>query len=274
MKITNVIVYIIVFSIILASFIIPNKLFEKQELNFEISVYEENYFKENTINVEAEEIYLVKVLHDIESENIGVTIGYSEISESLLMPEEKVIVDDPEEKVIVADTDENSYKISNVKDGNSYKTTSMKNEIKTLEQYNILEEVNDINNSKLLIRIINKKYQKDKLQYIVNNVTLNIDDQNYQFDMEEKTGKIIRLIINKKNLNNNIDKQELLENYIKYLDLDIIDDWIYENNMMKSKKAELTVSLIESVNDGICLLSIHSNDKILGNLTEYVIAEK
>jgi len=52
-----------------------------------------------------------------------------------------------------------------------------------------------------------------------------------------------------------IDTEEILRNYIKYLDLYIIDDWKFENNnILKSEKAQLIIMLVE--NDDSYMLTI------------------
>ncbi len=249
-KITNFLIYIIVFTIIFASFIIPNKLFEIQDQSFEMAIFTENNPKSNSISVEAEDIYLVKALHDIESEKTGVIISSREM--------------------ITAVKDEN-INISNYE--NPSEIAKIKSELKKLNQCNIIKNNNGLDESKMEINIINKQYKNDKTKYIVNSIFLITNDYNCKFDIEEKTGKIIWLMVNKENINNSIEKREIIENYIKYLDLYIIDDWVYDNNTMKSKKADLSISLIENVNNGIYMLSVHSNEKISGNLIEYVDAE-
>ncbi len=260
-KITNFVIYIIVFIIIFASFIIPNKLFEMQDQSFEMAVYTENKPKGSSISVEAEDIYLVKALHDIESEKIGVIISSSEILTAV-----------KNESIGASHAVKNeSITTSNQEDSN--KITKIKSELKKLNQCNIIKNNNGLDEPEMKISIINKEYKNDKTKYIINSMFLITNDYNCKFDIEEKTGKIIWLIVNKENINNSIEKREIIENYIKYLDLYIIDDWVYENNIMKSKKAGLSISLIENVNNGIYMLSVHSNEKISGNLIECVETE-
>ena len=59
-------------------------------------------------------------------------------------------------------------------------------------------------------------------------------------------------------------KKQILEDYIKYLDLYIIGDWKFENNMLISEKAQLTASLI--IDNKSCILSIHSSQFNNNNL--------
>ena len=54
-------------------------------------------------------------------------------------------------------------------------------------------------------------------------------------------------------------------NYIKYLDLNIIDDWKFENDKLKSEKADLVIELKED--DNIFNFSINTAH----NLYEFVV---
>ena len=56
---------------------------------------------------------------------------------------------------------------------------------------------------------------------------------------------IIFVILNKEDLCEEISREEIFRNYVKYLDLYIIDDWKYENNVLVSKKANLSVGIRE-----------------------------
>lgn len=240
--ISNIILYIIVFVIILASFIIPDILLKMQKQDIQVAVYKkDNSENNNSISVEAEKIYLVKAIHDIESENTEVIISSNETSEKILTT-----------------NDDNASNIADIKE-----------EMAKLKENNIIKNFETSNNSKTLFSIVNKVCQKEKIKYTINNISLNIDNNNFKIDIEEKTGKIITIIMKKDNLNDKIEKREILESYIQYLDLYIIDDWVYENNVMKSQKANLAVTLVESVNDGVYMLSVHSNSKMSNNLIEY-----
>ena len=71
------------------------------------------------------------------------------------------------------------------------------------------------------------------------------DNQNYDVQIENKTGKILNISTRKENFNFT-DKKDLMINFVKYLDLYIINDWEYINNTLKSEKAKLTVYLVEN----------------------------
>lgn len=240
-KISNLIIYIIVFVIIIASFIIPNLLCEMQENNIQMAVYEKEN-QESNINVEAEKIYLVQAIHNIEKEDMRVMIASSDIKEKIVE--------------------------SDVKDVNEIKNKDIEKQILKLKEYNIIKNFEVTNNSKSTIRIIDKIYQKNKLEYMINTISLNVDDYKYQIEVENKTEKILSLLTQKNNLNSDISKEELMRKYIDYLDLHIIDDWFYEDSMLKSSKAGLVVNLVES--GKYYILSIHSTDKISNNI-EYVM---
>ena len=117
---------------------------------------------------------------------------------------------------------------------------------------------------------MDKIYKKNDDEYIVKNISLEGNNIKCEFDIESKSGKIISIFFDKKNLGSKQNSQKIFMNYINYLGLDIIDDWTFQNSMMKSKNAKLVVSLVQS--DNFCLLSIHSNDKLsnTGNLYNYV----
>ena len=66
MKINNIIIYIAALAIVLLSFKVPELILKSQEDNMEMSYYWEQ--KQSKIDVEAEKIYLVKVIHDIQEQ--------------------------------------------------------------------------------------------------------------------------------------------------------------------------------------------------------------
>ena len=83
-------------------------------------------------------------------------------------------------------------------------------------------------------------------------------DENYNLEIENKTGKILNISTRKENFNFT-DKKDLMINFVKYLDLYIINDWEYINNTLKSEKAKLTVYLVENENEYNLL--IHSDER-------------
>lgn len=246
-KFKNFIIYIIVCIIILASFKIPELLLEFENDNIEIAVYEREK-KKRKIDLETEEIYLVKAIHDIESESSLVEISSTQLVEE--------------------------YSIKSVNNETTNMNINMYNELLKLNEYDILKKIEINENDKIEIGLYGKKYKIDDNEYSINNVLLKLDNKDFMLEIEEKTGKILNIVIEKDYLYSEISKEEIMMNYVEYLDLDIIDDWKFEekiissekyywefvNNMLKSEKAGLVVNLVE--NEDSYILSIHSSERI------------
>lgn len=237
-KIKNIIIYSLVCVIISLSLKMPEILFEIENQRVELGIYEKEKAK-SVIDVEAEKIYLVRAIHGVESEMNSVSIS----------PNKDVVVE------AVGDEGEMTEKI--------YK------ELIKLKEYHILENFEVDENTTCKVRQVNKFYQKeDNVMIMLHNVFLGFEDNEFNLEIESKTGKILYLVFEKKNLPSN--REEIMENYIKYLDLYIIDDWKMENNMLKSEKAKLMVNLVQS--DDYCILSIHSSDRVLSRYESVDIA--
>lgn len=225
MKIKNIVIYLIVFIIILVSFMMPEVLLKIEENKMEGIVYEKKSQK-NQLYVDAENIYLVKAIHDIEKIN-AVEITSSEKIEWVLV--EKSFDEEKDEYVAL-------------------------NELKKLEDYNILKLGNIENYS---FTVINKLYHNDKEQYIINNILLMTNNRSFNFEIEAETKKILKIYLETNDIE---DREELMLNFIKYLNLYIIDDWKYEDEILKSEKAKLAVKL-ENLDDKY-VLSINSSERI------------
>lgn len=232
----KIIIYSIVCIIIVASFEIPEVLFKIENKNIKQKVYKKENLQ-STIDVETEKIYLVKAIHDIENETSTVAI----------LANEKISVVNANEEILKSENKD---------------MKEIERELLKLKEYNILNiEINkDVKNS---IGIIDKSYQNDSSNYIVSSIILEQNDKKYRLEIENKTGKILYIAFEKEAIYN---KEEIMRNYIKYLDLYIIDDWKFENNMLKSEKAKLIVNLIETRENYILL--IHSTGKIF-DIYEY-----
>ena len=95
---------------------------------------------------------------------------------------------------------------------------------------------------------------------------MQIDGNEYILNVESKTGKILYITFNKSNLYNVDNKEQILKNYIEYLNLFVINDWKYEidkenkSYIMKSEKADIKVSLTETSENYV--LSLHVVDKV------------
>lgn len=136
--------------------------------------------------------------------------------------------------------------------------SNIQKEISKLKEYDILENFEIETEDKLLTKMTDVAYQNDN-KYVLNNIYIKIEDKEYLFIVEEKTGKILCIGVQNGSISD-IELEELMRNYIKYLDLYIIDDWEFQDNKLKSEKAKLEVYFIKSEND--CALTIHSTDRI------------
>lgn len=225
----SIIIYVFVFIIIFSSFKIPKIILQIENKNIEKAVYEKIQEK-STIDIEAEKIYLVKAIHNIDEYsafaiNQNITTGY-------------ILVRD------IESINEPIYR-----------------ELMKLKEINILKNINGEGNCKM--SFIDKLYKSPDNEYTVKDVLLEVDGNTYELDVEEKTGKILSVFFK----NENIDKEEVMRGYVQYLDLHIIDDWKFENDKLKSEKAELVINLSEY--DGNYSLSIHSSNSIFLDIRDY-----
>ena len=226
MKVRNFAIYICVFAIVLASFKLPELLLNLKDNNIEIAVF--NKEKTSSINVEADSIYLVRAIHDIESSK---SIEISSPNVQYVIVEKDAMPD----KGIVKNINE---------------------QIQKLHEYNILKNVNI---TKYKVGLINKSYHNDEDFYTVNHLILEMDDTQLIFNVEHKTGKILFIAFDKSNSFSE-DKTQLLESFVKYLGLFVIDDWeLFFDDVsykMKSVKAGISVSLTEG--DEKYMLAVHT----------------
>ena len=242
-KIKNLIIYITVFLVIFASFTIPNILIKMKDYKIQIAVYEKQKNKSN-IYFKEEEIYLVKAIHDIESEETQLLISKN-----------------MNKAAIYSDIDNEN--INNIE-------REIEQEISRLKEYNVIKDLYIEENVNKSIEIFDKIYDTKNNQYKISKMYLTINENEINVDKESKSGKIISILFKRGYLYNEIETKETIKNYIRYLNLDIIDDWTWEDNMMKSTKAGLLVSLNRSGNTYI--LSIHSiHNELNNNLVEFTI---
>lgn len=224
----NIIIYVFVFIIIFSSFKIPKIILQIENKNIEKAVYEKVQEK-NSIDIEAEKIYLVKAIHNIDE--------YSAFAINQSIKTGEIFVSD------IENLNEPIYR-----------------ELMKLKEINILKDINEEGNCRM--SFINKLYETADNEYTIKNVLLEVEGNNYELDVEEKTGKILSVFFK----NENIDKEEVMRKYVQYLDLHIIDDWKFENDKLRSEKAELVINLSEF--DGNYFLSIHSSNRIF-NIKDY-----
>jgi len=224
----KILLFVLSLIIISFSFIMPNLL-----LSIEDSAREKEIFArqkiERKIDVEAEKIYLVTFIHDIYE-----------------IKDKKVYYEDKKGKTLVTE----AFTPITTTRTDLNPTEKFKNEILKLESN----------------EIINETTFDEYIQYIeAENVFLSEytvttcsmqkeNDEWIQINIEEKTGKIISADFCINFLKKDIEKENMLRNYAKYLDLDIIGDWKFENNILKSEKAQLIIMLVE--NGDSCMLTI------------------
>ena len=216
MKIKNLIIYFSVVIIVFFSLKTPDFLMKNLSKNIEKNFYKIEEAK-TQIDVEAEKIYLVKAIHNIRSDSPTVTISSSD-GEKITQKSKDVV-----------------YEISDYESEKSF--PNIEKELKNLMDYNILSNLKLDAYGQFNIGIISKTYL-NKNKYIVHNVLVDVDNTEIHFEIEDKTGKVIYAYFDK-NLLSNISIKELLENFVKYLDLHIIKDWKYEEDLI-NKKYSLT----------------------------------
>lgn len=232
--------------IIALSFITPKILFEMEDLSREKEVFA-RVKKESKIDVQAEKIYLVRFIHDIYDLKSG-KVYYENNKTSSVVANVPLIqhIEDP-------DIDE-----------------SIKEEVSKLMNIEIIKEVNL---NEYTSHITMNTFSQE-CSAMTNNLTKE-NNSEIGVSVEEKTGKIISLDFNKSLLRTDKAKKTQLENYAKYLDLDIIGDWKYENQTLKSEKAQLIIMMAEGEYD--CMLTIapiEIYEKYVGDKYEIVTEKK
>lgn len=214
MKLKNMIITGSIFIIIILSFTIPTILFEIQDMVMEKEVYKRGRI-EGKIDVQAEKIYLVQA---IQKRGYNIEIG------------------NPNKKELI------QYAIS---DEYNSADTVIEKELLSLKNYNVLDGELKRSNCETNIGIIDKRYSNVNNSYIINCIELVNDDTSISIEMENKTEKILYIRFDKYRMLD-LEVEELMRNYVKYLDLYIIDDWKFEDGMLKSEKAQLAISLTEN----------------------------
>ncbi len=208
----KIILYLLILVFVIAVLILPDFLLNTE--NFAITF--PNKKSTNSIDIEYEDIYLVKAIHDIENS------AAVELSEPV---NQYVIVGAPSSNDIIQ---------------------NLKTEIPKLKEFNILKEMEL--NQELKLGLMYKEYENNKNSYSLTHVVLELDNSKNLFKIENKTKKFLYVAVETDYLASTQNKEELLKNYIKYLNLTVIDDWKYEVESenkfcMKSEKARICISL-------------------------------
>ncbi len=217
MRIKNIIIFFFVILIIYISLLLPNVLVKALSNEIETRVFSRPENNSN-VDVEAEKIYLVKAIHSIRSDNSKVTISPID-GENIIFESQNPCPD-------------------------------VFKELNTLKEYNILNNFDIENVNNFGVGLTNNTYfNKDR--YVVHIVLANLDEIEFHLEIENKTGKIIYAYFSKNNFYDG-DNEEVLRNFVRYLDLYIINDWKYSENLinqkyyLKSEKAKLAIVLDKS----------------------------
>lgn len=213
--------FLISIIIIVSSFLMPNVLLGIEDISREKEIFIRTK-KESKIDVQAEKIYLVRFIHNIyDFKNVEVYYDGKTITKTSPLTER----------------------------GDNVASEELKNEISKLVTTEIIKEINfdEIVDFYETLNIFFSEYTVITSDLITKNEGLGVG-------REEKTGKIINIEFPKSILRNDVSTKKQLENYAKYLDLDIIDDWKYENKILKSEKAQLSIVLEEK--SDVCMLTI------------------
>ncbi len=261
------IIFILSIMVIIFSFVIPKLLFGIEDFAKEEEIYGREKVK-SKIDVEAEKIYLVKAIHELY-DNEMVTLSETEALYYIDKGEKKVVSRDKNKlkRILFTESTEELYK-------NAEETQKINNEIKKLENVNILNEVIFNSNTKYSIRYYGTNDSKLRDNQLIKSIDIILEGYDINIEIENKTGKIIMMSLPKDNIKNNIAKEEILENYIKYLDLYIIDDWELKKQSTQahvkcdyivSEKSQLLAMIIES--DEEYIMSIQTIERY-GDLLE------
>lgn len=215
--------------IISFSFVMPNLLLRLEDLSREKEIFARQKI-ERKIDVEAEKIYLVTFIHDIYE-----------------IKDKKVYYEDKKGKASAIAV---STPIVDTRTDLA-PTEKFKNETLKLVSNEILNEIT--------FDEYVQYYEEECYfypDYTVTTCSMPKENEEWiSINVEEKTGKIISIDFSKNFLKADVEIEQQLRNYAKYLDLDIIGDWKFEkNNILKSEKAQLIIMLVER--DDSCMLTI------------------
>lgn len=221
----KLLLYFGIILIIVFSFVVPKLLLRIEDLSREKEIFAREKYK-NKIDVQAEKIYLVRFIHDIFD-----------------LKEKKIYYDN--NKTVAVSSSVPMTEVSE----NKVPSEQILNELSKIISNNIIKDI-DYSTPIDYYEVKNMF----SFEYTVITGDIVTEDFGLGLGIEEKTGKIISLDFPKSILRSDIDKKKQLENYAKYLDLDIIGDWKYENQVLSSEKAQLSIILDER--ERVCKLII------------------
>ena len=149
----NIFIYVFVFGVIIASFKLPEILFNIENKSIESKVYKRESTN-GTIDVEAEKIYLVRAIHDMDAENTIVAISSSEILSSYTLTEK---------------TDSLPKNIDNI-----YK------ELLKLKEYNIINFPIE-SDLECMWGMVDRYYKNANNSYLANGINIEIENHKYNY---------------------------------------------------------------------------------------------
>jgi len=147
------------------------------------------------------------------------------------------------------------------KSGNNDNIQNAILEMKKMKENNVLKNaITDYKEAEIEYYVYAQEYVKQRKDYGINGFILTTDGKDsVDLQIEEKSGKVIRYIANPKyDIFQDVSIEETLRNYIKYLELYIIDDWEYDRCMLISEKARLVAVFQKDTAHNT--ISIHSTD--------------
>lgn len=210
------------FIVIMFSFFLPKLFLKIEDLSIEKQVCTVAKPK-SKIDVQAKNIYLVKAIHDIHTAYKNVKITQREKAFN-------IAVEPSDTYVAIEKKDERIWQ-------------ELKDEILKLQNTKLLKQIDLDSNTKNLVYFSEKMYHAEENEYRIKNYYL---EDGIEVEIENKTGKILYCNFPKEKRADNVELEEILENYIQYLDLGIVDDWKFENGLLQSEKAQLCASLKET----------------------------
>ena len=217
-KFKNILTYFILLLIIIISFIVPlvmirlqeNKLLAKDyTINSNIQTVDEN-------NIQAELIKTIYSIYNNVQYNVSVSDYFMDAEKLINIENNNVVIEDE---------------------------SNILNKVDELVKRNIIKKefYEQFSKGYVIYRVWD--YDSGLIQYSKINIYTNDDYENAiaSFEIENETNKIINFTVKKEYITNN---EETLQEYIKYLKLDnSIDDWIYEDNSLKSRIAGITIKM-------------------------------
>ena len=217
-KFKNILTYFILLLIIIISFIVPlvmirlqeNKLLAKDyTINSNIQNVDEN-------NIQAELIKTIYSIYNNVHYNVSVSDYFMDAEKLINIENNNVVIEDE---------------------------SNILNKVDELVKRNIIKQefYEQFSKGYVIYRVWD--YDSGFIQYSKINIYTNDDYENAiaSFEIENETNKIINFTVKKEYITNN---EETLQEYIKYLELDnSVDDWIYEDNSLKSRIAGITIRM-------------------------------